>query len=195
MPKQSKSPAINFSPVTPSKWNDFVKLFGKHGACGGCWCMSMRMVQKDFAKTKGEKNKRAIKRIIDSGNPPGLIGYVDGEPASWCCIGPREDFKRLSNSRSLQPIDDNPVWSIPCLFVAKPFRKRGISSLSIDAATNYAFSKGADIVEGYPNDTKQKKWADPFVWMGLVASFKRAGFKQVKRPSPSRAIMRRYKKD
>ena len=155
--------------------------------------MSARKTPAQFIKTKGAGNKRAIKKIIDSGKPPGVIGYSNGEPVAWCCVGPREDFIRLQKSRSLKPIDDQPVWSIPCLFVAKQFRKANLSSKAVNAAAKYAFSKSAKIVEGYPNDTRNKKWADPFAWMGLVSSFEKAGFKIVKRPSASRAIVRRFK--
>lgn len=188
-----KSSTLEFHPVTPSRWKDFEKLFGDNGACGGCWCMSMRRSSSEFRKTKGTGNKRAIKRIIDSGKPPGVIGYSNGEPIAWCCVGPREDFVRFQKSRTLIPVDDQPVWCIPCLFIARAHRKANLSSKAVDAAAKYAFSKGARIVEGYPNDTHNKKWADPFAWMGLVSSFEKAGFVIVKRPSASRAIMRRYK--
>lgn len=187
-------PTIKFHPVTPSRWKDFEKLFGDNGACGGCWCMSARLSSADFRKSKGTENKRAIKKIIESGRPPGIIGIDGKEPVAWCCVGPRKDFVRLKNSRSLKPIDNRPVWSIPCLFVSKTHRKAKLSSKAVDAAVKYAFSKGAKIVEGYPNDTRGKKWADPFAWMGLVSSFSKAGFKIAKRISPSRVIMRRYEK-
>ncbi len=155
--------------------------------------MSPRKTPSEFVQTKGSANKRAIKKIIDSGNPPGVIGLIAGEPVAWCCIGPRQDFIRLQNARSLKPIDDRPVWCIPCLFIAKTHRRADLSSKAVAAAAQFAFSRGATIVEGYPNDTRNKKWADPFAWMGLVSSFTRAGFEIVKRPSPSRAIMRCYK--
>ena len=193
MAKKKTQPRLKFHPVTPSRWKDFEKLFGDNGACGGCWCMSPRLTSAEFVQTKGSAHKRAIKEIIESGKPPGVIGYSGSEPVAWCCVGPREEFIRLQNSRTLKPIDNQPVWCIPCLFVAKQFRKANLSSKAVDAAAKYAFSKGASIVEGYPNDTRDKKWADPFAWMGLVSSFEKAQFKIVKRPSPSRAIMRRYK--
>lgn len=194
MEKAKKSSAIKFHPVTPARWKDFEKLFGDNGACGGCWCMSPRKLGADFRQSRGPENKREIKKIILSGKPPGVIGFDKKEPVAWCCVGRREEFTRLENSRSLKPIDDQPVWSIPCLFVAKTHRKTKLSSKAVDAAVKYAFSKGAKIVEGYPNDTRGKKWADPFAWMGLVSSFSNAGFKIAKRISPSRVIMRRYKK-
>ena len=156
--------------------------------------MSPRKTPSEFVQTKGSANKRAIKKIIDSGNPPGVIGLIAGEPVAWCCIGPRQDFIRLQNARSLKPIDDRPVWCIPCLFIAKTHRRADLSSKAVAAAAQFAFSRGATIVEGYPNDTRNKKWADPFAWMGLVSSFEKTGFKIVKRPSPSRAIMRLYRR-
>jgi len=155
--------------------------------------MSMRLTQSDYSRKKGAPNKRAIKKIIDSGKPPGVIGYLNGVPVAWCSVGKREEFARLQNARSLKPIDNYPVWSIPCLYIARSYRKSNVSSKAVDAAVKYAFSKGAKIVEGYPNDTRDKKWADAFAWMGLVSSFKNAGFQIVKRPSKSRAIMRRFK--
>jgi hypothetical protein len=39
----------------------FWLLFGKDGACGGCWCMWWRLKRSDFAKSTGEKNKRMMK--------------------------------------------------------------------------------------------------------------------------------------
>ena len=193
MPTRKSFETAQFYPVTPRRWKDFEKLFGNNGACGGCWCMHWRLKQSEYDKNKGAGNKRAIKKLIESGKPPGVIGYIKKEPVAWCCVGPRESFPKLERARTLKPIDDKPVWSILCLFVAKLNRNSGLSSQVIEAACNYAFSKGASIVEGYPYVTGKKKWADPFVFTGLVSSFKRAGFKVVARPSKSRAIVSIYK--
>jgi GNAT superfamily N-acetyltransferase len=155
--------------------------------------MHWRLKQSEYDKNKGTQNKRAIKELIEAGKPPGVIGYIKKEPVAWCCVGPRESFPKLERARTLKPIDDRPVWSILCLFIAKPFRKAGLSAQVINAASKYAFSKGALTIEGYPYVTGKKKWADPFVFTGLVSSFKRVGFKVVARPSKSRAIVRYYK--
>ena len=181
---------LKFYPVTARRWKDFELLFGKNGACGGCWCMHWRLRQSEYDKQRGAGNKRAMKKLIESGKPPGIIGYINKEPVAWCCIGLRESFPKLERSRTLKSIDDQPVWSILCLFVAKAFRNAGLSSQVITAAAEYAFSKGATIVEGYPYVTGNKKWADPFVFTGLASSFKKAGFKVVARPSKSRLIVR-----
>ncbi|MCH7691501.1 MAG: GNAT family N-acetyltransferase [candidate division Zixibacteria bacterium] len=193
MPSRLSQIEPKFYPVTHRRWKDFELLFGKNGACGGCWCMHWRLKQSEYDKSKGAGNKRAMKRLIKTDRPPGIIGYLKNEPVAWCCVGPRDSFPKLERSRTLKPIDDQPVWSILCLFVAKTFRNAGLSSQVITAAAEYAFSKGAKIVEGYPYVTGNKKWADPFVFTGLASSFKRAGFKIVAKPSKSRRIVRLFR--
>ena len=155
--------------------------------------MHWRLKQSEYDKQKGSGNRRAMKKLIESGKPPGIIGYLNKEPVAWCCVGPREKFSKLDRSRTLKPIDDKPVWSILCLFVAKSFRNAGLSSQVVEAAADYAFSKGALVVEGYPYLTGKNKWADPFVFTGLASSFKKAGFKVVAKPSKSRQIVRLFR--
>ncbi|MCH8027456.1 MAG: GNAT family N-acetyltransferase [candidate division Zixibacteria bacterium] len=193
MPSRLSQIEPKFYPVTPSRWKDFELLFGKNGACGGCWCMYWLLKQSEYDKQKGSGNKRAMKKLIKTNRPPGIIGYLKKEPVAWCCVGPRDSFPKLERSRTLKPIDDQPVWSILCLFVAKTFRNAGLSSQVVEAAADYAFSKGAKIVEGYPYVTGNKRWADPFVFTGLASSFEKAGFKVVAKPSKSRRIVRLFR--
>ncbi|MFH2056016.1 MAG: GNAT family N-acetyltransferase [bacterium] len=181
----------DFKPATAKLWSDLVQLFGERGACGGCWCMSWRLSSKEFDANKGAGNRRALKRIVDSGEVPGIIAYCDSEPVGWCSVAPRERFPRLARARTLKPIDDKPVWSVVCLFVLKGYRNQGVSVRLLKAAAEYVRLRGGKIVEGYPYDPKEGRWADPFVYTGLVSAFKRAGFKEVARPSTTRAIMRR----
>ncbi len=182
---------LTYHTLTQERWKDFEKLFGERGACGGCWCMSWRLKRAVFEQQKGAANKRAMKKIVSSGEIPGLIAYVGDEPIAWCSVAPREVFPRLENARTLKRIDDKPVWSVVCFFIAKPYRRRGVSSLLLGAAVDYARRSGASIVEGYPFEPKQKL-PDPFVWTGLVSSFEAAGFKEAARRSASRPIMRYY---
>src|SRR6185436_10460632 len=85
-----------------SRWNDFEKLLGERGACGGCWCMSWRLKSSDFEKMKGEPNKKAMFNLAKKGEPTGLIGYLDNTPVAWCALAPREKFLRLENSKVLK---------------------------------------------------------------------------------------------
>jgi GNAT superfamily N-acetyltransferase len=181
---------LQFKALTPSRWRDLEKLFGKRGACGGCWCMWWRMKRVLFKQNKGEKNRRAFRKIVAAGETPGILAYADGEPVGWCALAPRDAYPLLENSRVLARIDGEPVWSITCFFVAKPFRGKGVTGHLAKAAVDYARKRGARIIEGYPVDSKTGRMPDPFVYTGLISTFRSAGFEEVLRRSPTRPIMR-----
>jgi len=128
--------------------------------------------------------------MIESDEVPGILAYSNREPIGWCAIEPRENYPRLARSRVLKPVDDNPVWSVVCFFVAKDFRRKGVSVELLKGAVDYAGMKKAKIVEGYPVETKSDGLPDPWAWTGLYSAFKRAGFTEVLRRSTSRPIMR-----
>jgi len=182
-------PKLSFHPLTPERWPDLERLFGKNGACGGCWCMWLRLPRKEFVAGKGDGNRRALKAIVEAGEVPGILAYAGHEPAGWCAVAPREQHPIWDRSRNFKRIDDEPVWSISCFFIAKPYRRRGMSRLLIEAAAAFVKRRGGRIVEGYPTDSVTKT-ADPFVWTGMLSSFTAAGFKECARRSPTRPMVR-----
>ena len=182
-------PKFEFFPATADRWADLEALFGARGACGGCWCMTWRLPRAEFNRNKGEANRNALRNLVRKGPAPGVLAYVDGKPVGWCAVAPREAYPALERSRILQPVDAQPVWSISCLFVEKNYRRQGLSSKLIQAATKFAISQGANIVEGYPQVVEGSLPA-AFVWTGLEQSFQRAGFVEVARRSPKRPIFR-----
>jgi GNAT superfamily N-acetyltransferase len=181
---------LEFHPLTPERWVDLEKLFGKQCACGGCWCMWWRLTRSEFMRQRGDVNKRALKKIVDSGEVPGILAYANGDPIAWCSVAPREAYPTLERSRLLKRLDDKPVWSIVCFFVAKPFRGKGVTVKLLEAATKYARKQGGKIVEGYPKEPKEGKVPDAFAYTGLASAFRRAGFVEALRPSETRPIMR-----
>ncbi len=180
---------FNYKPLTIEQWTDFEILFGEKGACGGCWCMSWRLMKSEFDSNKGSGNKKLIKNIVKSGQIPGLLAYDKGTPIGWISFGPREVFPRMEKAPTLKSIDDQPVWSVACLFIAKGYRRQGVAVDLLNASLKFAKKNKAKIVEGYPFDPGLDL-PDPFVWMGLVSSYEKAGFKEVARNSPKRPIMR-----
>jgi GNAT superfamily N-acetyltransferase len=182
--------AFEFHPLTPERWNDLETLFGKRGACGGCWCMYFRQSSREFKEGKGETNHRLFRELVLGGEVPGILAYENGSPVGWCAVAPRDKYPRLDRSRTMKRLDDRPVWSIVCLFVTKPVRRRGLSVELVCAAKEYATSQGAELVEAYPSVTSKDKLPDPFVYMGLPKIYERAGFKTVAEPSAARRIMR-----
>ncbi len=181
---------LDFHPLTPERWSDLEKLFGKHGASGGCWCMWWRLKRSEFLKQRGEGNRKALKGIVDSGEVPGILAYANGQPIGWCSVAPRESFPVLERSRVLKRVDDKLVWSIVCFFVAKQFRHKGVTVALLKAATEYARKRGGKILEGYPVDPKKDYTPDAFAYTGLASAFRKAGFIEILRRSETRPIMR-----
>jgi GNAT superfamily N-acetyltransferase len=184
---------LRVEPVTKKNWNKFVELFGEKGACGNCWCMYYRLSKEDFIEGKVEDgNKNAIKELVWEGKPVGLIGLLEGQAIAWCAFAPREDFIKLNKSRVHKRIDDKEVWSIPCLFIQKNFRRSGVSVQLLKGAINYSRENKIKIIEAYPMIPTKEKIPDSFAWIGLFKSFEHAGFKIVDRTSKNRPMVRYY---
>ena len=179
-----------FKPVSLAEWPDMQKLFGPNGADGGCWCMWWRIKRSQFDRSHGETNHRAMEAIIRSGEVPGLLAYLESEPIGWCSVAPREAFPVLDRSWVLKRVDDQPVWSIVCFYIARRYRRRGLEGLLIEAAVDYARSKAAAIIEAYPVDPGEGRVDSGSDFTGLLKPFRRAGFREVARRSKRRPIMR-----
>jgi len=145
---------------------------------------------KLWRNQKGEGNRKAMQKLVKNGTAPGLLAYLENEAVGWCAVGPRDGYVRLATSRVLKPVDEKPVWSVTCFFVAKPYRRQGVTVDLLQAACKFAREHGAQILEGYPTDPARKQ-ADVFVYTGLASAFRKAGFKEVVRRSPGRPIFRR----
>ena len=154
--------------------------------------MWWRLKRSEFERQKGEANKQAMKAIVEAGEIPGIIAYIQGRPVAWCSVAPREQYPVLGRSRILKPVDETPVWSVVCFFVDKSHRNRGMILRLLRAAIEYVKQQGGKVVEGYPVDPKKKRMPPAFVWTGLVSAFKKAGFVECIRRSETRPIMRFY---
>jgi GNAT superfamily N-acetyltransferase len=181
---------LSFHPLTPARWHDFELLFGPRGACGGCWCMYWRRTRPAFEKGKGAGNRRAMKALIDDGAEPGILAYAGDRAVGWCSVAPREEFIRLGSSRILKPVDDVPVWSISCLFISRDYRNRGVSVALLKAAIDFVAERGGTVVEGYPVEPRSAEMPPAFAWTGIASAYLRAGFREHRRGSATRPIMR-----
>ena len=152
--------------------------------------MWWRLKRSEFERQKGDGNRKAMKGIVDSGEVPGILAYTGYQPIAWCSVAPREAYPALERSRILKRVDDEPVWSIVCFFVAKPFRGKGVNRELLRAAIEYVRKQGGNIVEAYPVEPKKDRIPDVFAYTGLASTFRNAGFVEVLRRSETRPIMR-----
>ena len=152
--------------------------------------MAWRLPRARYESGKGAANRAAFRRRVRAGPPPGVLAYVNEAAVGWCAIAPRSEYDYLARSRVLRPFDGREVWSVSCLFVASPYRRRGLSVKLLRAAVEMAGKAGAEIVEGYPVIPYAARMPAAFAWTGTLAAFRQAGFQEVGRGSPKRPIMR-----
>lgn len=175
-------------PLTPDLWPAFEDLFGKNGACAGCWCMYWR-IGSAYRERPREKNKTEFRRIVKQGPPPGLLAFDGDVAVGWCQLTPRDALPKLDRARLVKRVDDLPVWSISCFFVRVGYRKQGVTSALIEAALKAAKRAKAPALEAYPVDTTEKK-SSSSLYTGTASTFERAGFKTIARHAPHRPLMR-----
>lgn len=149
--------------------------------------MRWRLSNSEFKGLTKADRVAALERLVRSGTPVGILGYSDGEPVAWCSAAPRRTYTAIERSRTIPRVDDTPVWSIACFFVAPRVRKQGIVHESAGAAVEYARSQGAPAIEAYP-------WpgGPSYLYMGTTSTFLRAGFREAVPPGPRNRRVMRY---
>ncbi|MEQ1931335.1 MAG: GNAT family N-acetyltransferase [Parvularculaceae bacterium] len=170
---------ISTRPLRKTDWSHIESLFGANGACGGCWCMFWRVQSggKYWAAQKGAGNRRAFKKLVETGAATGVLAFDGKAPVGWASVAPRRDFAYFERSRTMPPPADERTWSVTCFFVKREARWRGVAGALLDAAVDYAAGKKARLVEGYPSTVKEGvKAPDAFVHTGVPALFEAAGF-------------------
>jgi GNAT superfamily N-acetyltransferase len=170
---------VEMKELSAELWPDYEKLFGANGACGGCWCMSWRLVRgENWKAIKGDCARERMKELIAGDRAHGVLAYVDGEPVGWCSFDRRQNYARLDRAPSLKCDDAALVWSIPCFFVKRGFRGKSIGTQLLSAALKSITRRGGKIVEGYPASPFKngERTPDAFAWTGTIAMFEKIGF-------------------
>jgi GNAT superfamily N-acetyltransferase len=175
-------------PLTPDLWPQLEELFGKVGACNGCWCMYWR-IGSDYTKRPRDANRKAFRAIVRKGPPPGILLFADGLAVGWAQVTPRAGLDRLGRGRFTQPVDDTPVWTITCFFVRKGWRGKGVMTALLAEAIKFAKKQKAPILEAYPLIAEGKR-SNAMMYTGVASSFEKAGFTTVALPAAHRPTMR-----
>jgi GNAT superfamily N-acetyltransferase len=188
---------VEIRAATPARWGDVVSLFERPGPRGGipipsqCWCQYWHTRGREYWQGRGAPNRARLEEQIRRGVAPALIAYAAGEAVGWCRLGPRESFERLAHSKTLAPVDDEPVWSVVCFYVDPAAKRRGVASTLLEEAVAVAGSRGAPVLEGYA-----ARPGHPNIdsYTGYLPMFLAAGFESV-RQGGRRTIVRRSLRD
>ena len=179
---------LTIRPLTPARVEDVKTItVGSWGV--GCWDLHWRFTSAQTRKAgiatgPAEQNERRRRSILAKlarrrRNAGLLVAYVGREPAGFVSLGPRADYGRVVKSKATPPVDDVPVWIIPCITVRPDFRGQGIGLALLRATVEYATKSGAPAIEGYPR-ASAKRVNDDFAFIGTQELFRKAGFRKVR---------------
>jgi len=184
---------IAILPATGDRFDDAETALDS-GDGPGCQCQWWLLTNAEFQKTSRDDLTTRFHAEMHGDRAPGLIAYVDGEPAGWVRVGPRIDQARLLRTRDVttttdEPLDADDVWSISCFVVRTAHRGQGLMKKLLDAAVSTARDAGARVVEAYPLDPTVTRRSANQLYRGTVSMFEQAGFDIVDRPKPDRALV------
>lgn len=151
--------------------------------------MWFRLPRAEYEAGKGDVNRQRLRALVEGSHPAGILAYEGERPVGWCSIAPRSEFVRLRSSRTMKPADERALWSILCLFVDRSRRERGLSVELIRTAARWARDRGAPGVEAFPVIPRTNRVPPVFASQGLLSAYLQAGFREVQRPSPTRAVV------
>jgi len=195
------APEITVVPANEASWDDLQLVFGQTGEAASCQCQWFRSERGEFGSTPLEVKRENHRAQTHCDHPEaqttsGVVAYLDGEPAGWCAVQPRSSYVRLLRNRvpwtgRTEDRADDGVWSVTCFVVRKGFRNRGVSRALAAATVDFARSRGAASVEGYPmvvEPGKEVIWGQLYV--GSRSIFAAAGYTEVSQPTLRRVVMR-----
>jgi hypothetical protein len=77
------------------RFDDFATVAGPRTGIRGCWCMVYRRSGLDM------EDRVTFMRAECASDPgPGVLAYVNGQPAGWCSIAPRSTVRYLWRNRA-----------------------------------------------------------------------------------------------
>jgi len=185
---ESRSQARDYQclPVTLERLPDLQEFSARYGKFGYCSCMRWRLTSSQFQRTNKRGRTGALGGKVALGLPVGVLAYRAGEPVGWCSVAPRTDYAGLERYKAIPKVQGRNAWSVVCFYLAPSVRRQSLTLALLRAAVDYALSRGADAVEGYPVEP----FAKLYTYMGSVRTFEQAGFDDVTPEGSSRRVMR-----
>jgi GNAT superfamily N-acetyltransferase len=192
---------IRIVPANQASPDDLGLIFGERGDPSWCQCQWFKIRHRDWDAVPISQRAARLREQTRCGVPgspttSGLVGYLDGQPAGWCAVEPRTAYLRLSTSRVVwtgrhEDQEDAGIWAVTCFVTRVGYRRRGIGAALAAATVEFARARGARAIEGYPIvPVPGRAVSSAGLYVGTASIFADAGFVEVSRPIPHRAVMR-----
>ena len=164
---------------------DFFRVHSDANEAGWCQCVAWWVPTWDgWGDRTAEANRRLRDELLDRGEYDGYLLYVDGVPAGWCQVGPRDRLAKLARQYRLEP--DPTTWALSCIMIAPAWRGKGLAAFLVQEVLRDLRARGVRRVEAYPKRGEGLEAAD--VWTGPEPLWRSAGF-QVVRDDPRRPVL------
>ena len=168
-------------PLDETTWPAFAELVESNGGVwGGCWCIGFHLDPKG-PKGQCKPYRETKEHLVRDGRAQAALVF-DGETAvGWCQFGRTPELPNIKNRKNYEAeLDQLPAWRIPCFYVGKAHRKRGVARVALTGALAAIAKLGGGTVEAYPFDVEGQKTSSSFLHGGTLAMFEREGFSKVR---------------
>ncbi len=183
---------IDTTPATADRWADVEHLFGTRGNPARCWCQWDISVDTYGTPQAREDLHDQMKQSM----APGVLASIDGETVGWLRISPLTQLPRVLSPRTFAKLKDTvgdetaETWLASCFVVKVGFRRQGVSIALLRGGVEFAREHGARRVIGRPVDLAvNTKITSPGLYIGALSTFLDAGFHEVRRLTPQRALV------
>jgi len=194
---------ITILPANAATPDDLAAIFGSRGEAARCQCQRYKLAPREsFGAVPVAIRAGRLRDQTRCGQPAdrttsGIVGYRDGVPVGWCAVEPRPAYAGLLRVYRVpwlgreEDKSDGGIWAATCFLTRAGHRRQGISRALARAAIDFARDRGARALEGYPMITQPGQdvaWGELHV--GSLSIFTAAGFAEIGRPTPRRAVVR-----
>jgi len=173
-------------------WPAFAKLVEANGGVfGGCWCIGFHLDPKG-PKGQCKPYRDTKEQLVREGRAQAALVFEGEDALGWCQFGRTPELPNIKNRKNYEAgLDQLPDWRLPCFFVGKGNRKRGVAKLALHAALEEIARLGGGVVEAYPFDTDAVPTSSSFLHAGTLRMFLNEGFEQVRLIGKSQWVVRK----
>lgn len=183
--------ALSVRPLDVDTWPAFARLVEENnGVWGGCWCMGFH-VELGKGRTPAQNRAEKEQRVRDGRTHNALV-FDDDRCVGWCQFGTPAELPEVKSRRLYEKgLTTLPDWRITCFFTGKGQRRRGVADAALGGALAEIARLGGGTVEGYPEETDDRKLSGSFLHTGPMAAFENHGFTRTRPISPHRWVVTR----
>ena len=177
---------VTIQPLCPELCEDWLGFFEKiafvdHGEWAFCYCLEGHLDPEtnDKSTELKDRRKKAVE-LIETGEMPGYLAYLDNMVVGWCNTNDRKKYKYITEMFQrigYQTNDkaDAKVKSVYCFLIAPEYRGKGIAQSLLKRVCEDAAQDGYSCIEAYPFSDKKFEYQ----YHGTSGMYERNGFFEI----------------